>query len=57
MTPPTMGERFVEACSLRRERVNLWMVHGAAHNRSFDTAPDEYRRRVVDVFARGQSPQ
>jgi hypothetical protein len=52
VTPRGMGERFASACSLPRKSVSLWTVPGAEHTKAIAAAPDEYRQRVVGLFAR-----
>ncbi|GAC1424615.1 MAG: alpha/beta hydrolase [Acidobacteriaceae bacterium] len=52
VTPREMGERFASACSLPRGSVSLWSVPGAEHTKAIAAAPDEYKQRVVEFFAR-----
>ncbi len=47
ISPPSMGERFHQACPLPPERRVLWVVPDAKHLRTLEIAPDEYRRRVL----------
>lgn len=50
VTPVSMGERLMVACPLPPERVALWVVPAAKHTRALTTAPEEYRKRVLDIL-------
>ncbi|MBS2023967.1 MAG: alpha/beta fold hydrolase [Deltaproteobacteria bacterium] len=52
VTPAQMGQRFAAACSLPKEKVTLWTIPGAEHTKAFTHAPEEYRERVLALFAR-----
>lgn len=47
VSPPSMGERFLEACPLPRDRRELWIVPEAKHLGALKVARDEFRRRVL----------
>jgi pimeloyl-ACP methyl ester carboxylesterase len=49
-TPASMGERLLAACPLPENRRTLWVVPGGKHLRALNAAPDEYRRRVAELF-------
>lgn len=50
ITPPSMGDRFMEALPLPRERKQIWIVPGAEHIKAIEVAADEYRERVLAVL-------
>jgi fermentation-respiration switch protein FrsA (DUF1100 family) len=47
--PPDVVEELVRHAGARAP-VTLWLVPGAKHNRCRESAPEEYRRRVVEFF-------
>jgi alpha-beta hydrolase superfamily lysophospholipase len=50
VTPPEMGDRFKNACSLPKDRVSLWLVPSGEHTKALSAAPREYESRVLRFF-------
>jgi pimeloyl-ACP methyl ester carboxylesterase len=52
VTPPSMGARFVEACTLPASSVEMWISPLGEHTKILPADPGLYEERVVGFFDR-----
>ena len=54
--PVVAASMLRELFAAARQPKELWIVPGAGHGFYFQTAPDEYRHKLVDFFSRSLEP-